>query len=164
MANKSDNKSGTDSNMLRERTDDLPEAVPAFASSYSNFTFEIEGSDFLNSEGGDFLNLEGGSDTVDINELFPDNDMFFNMEGADDMKELPATGSHNLSDVMHWEKEDGVKFMQQQQNTRNDDETSSSASTSASSSASASAAASETLSVSMSASLPKNESQSYQDK
>ena len=157
MANKSDNKSGTDSNMLRERTDDLPEAVPAFASSYSNFTFEIEGEEGL------FLNLEG-SDTADINELFPDDDMFFNMEGADDMKELPATGSHNLSDVMHWEKEDGVKFMQQQQNTRNDDETSSSASTSASSSASASAAASETLSVSMSASLPKNESQSYQDK
>merc|ERR1719174_1895225 len=93
--------------------------------------------------------IEGGTDTVSIDELFPDHEMFFEGEEA-------------TKSVMRWEKKDGAEFVRQQQNIPNDGE--GSASASASASTAASTAASATLSVSMSASLPQNESASYIDK
>ena len=120
-------------------------AAPEAPASFSDFTFELEGQD---GKVDDMIfDFEGGTDTVDIDELFPDHEMLFEGEEA-------------TKSVMHWEKEDGAEFIRRQQTRPNDDE----GSASAYASASASAAASATLSVSMSASLPKNESASYNDK
>merc|ERR1719174_3236659 len=47
--------------------------------------------------------FEGGTDTVGIDELFPDHEMFFEGEEA-------------TKSVMHWEKEDGAEFARQQPN------------------------------------------------
>ena len=120
-----------------------PPAVPEAPASFSDFTLELEGQDVKMDDM--MFGIEGGTDTVSIDELFPDHEMF--VEGEE------ATKS-----VMHWGKEDAAEFVRQKQNNPND------GGGSASASASASTAASATLSVSMSASLPQNESASYIDK
>ena len=117
----------------------VPEAPPA---SFSEFTFELDGQDGKIDDM--MFEFEGGTDTVNIDELFPDHEMLFEGEEA-------------TKSVMHWEKEDGAEFMRRQPN---DDE----GSADANANAPASPAASATLSVSMSASLPQNESASYNDK
>ena len=131
------------------------QAVPEAPASFADFTFQLETGDE-----GTFFNFEAAADVADVNELFRDDELCFNFEGAD-FEETPATKSNSLSDhVMHWEKKDGAEFMRREQIRWIDDE----ASASAAASASASAAAIETLAVSMSASLPQNESASYEDK
>ena len=124
-----------------------PPAAPEAPASFSDFTFELEGQDVKMDD--TMFEFEGGTDTVGIDELFPDHEMFFEGEEA-------------TKSVMRWEKKDGAEFVRQQQNIPNDGE--GSASASASASTAASTAASATLSVSMSASLPQNESASYIDK
>ena len=143
------------SNAPQERLEAV-QAVPEAPASFADFTFQLETGDE-----GTFFNFEAAAaDVADVNELFRDDELCFNFEGAD-FEETPATKSNSLSDhVMHWEKKDGAEFMRREQIRWIDDE----ASASAAASASASAAAIETLAVSMSASLPQNESASYEDK
>ena len=144
------------SNAPQERLE-AAQAVPEAPASFADFTFQLETGDE-----GTFFNFEEAADVADVNELFRDDELCFNFEG---FEETPATKSNSLSDhVMHWEKKDGAEFMRRQQIRWIDDEASASAAASASASAAASAAAIETLAVSMSASLPQNESASYEDK
>ena len=54
--------------------------VPEAPASFSDFTFELEGQDVKMDD--TMFGFEGGTDTVGIDELFPDHEMFFEGEEA----------------------------------------------------------------------------------